>query len=225
MNVALRVARQRAGAPMLAERIASWLGRGRPETRALDVGCGTGALAEALAPLVGEVVGIDVNESLVTEARKLSLPNARFEIADACALPFEPRSFEIAGCHRVLHHVRRPELALAEMVRVTRTGGRVLVIDQLGDVDPLVSLELDRFERARDPSHARLLPDGDIRALLDANDLTVVRNEIVPERRQLEPYLDIVGCEGDARERARSLAPGEEYGVEIGWYLAVRGER
>ena len=224
MNVALRVARQKAGAPVLAARVASWLGT-VPGTRALDVGCGTGALAEALAPLVSQVVGIDLNDSLVAEARRLSLPNARFEIADACALPFERGSFELAGCHRVLHHVRRPELALAEMVRVTQPGGRILVIDQLGDVDPLVSLELDRFERARDRSHARLLPDGDIRALLEANDLTVVRNEIVRERRHLEPYLDIVGCEGDARDRARALAPGEEYAVEIGWYLAVRTRR
>jgi ubiquinone/menaquinone biosynthesis C-methylase UbiE len=222
MSISLRVARQRAAAAALAARVAAWLGPATADSRALDAGCGTGALAEALAPLVGEVVGVDLDESLLAEARRLPLSNVSFAVADARALPFGAGSFDIAGCHRVLHHVRRPELVLAELVRVTRPGGKVLVVDQLGAVDPLVSLELDRFERTRDPSHARLLPDGDIRALLEANDLTVARNEIVREPRQLEPYLDITGCEGDARDRARALAPGAEYTVEIGWYLAVR---
>jgi SAM-dependent methyltransferase len=222
MNVVLRVERQRAAAVALAARVASWLGPPTGNTRALDAGCGAGALAEALAPLVGEVVGVDLDEALLAEARRLPLSNASFLVADARALPFATASFDIAGCHRVLHHVRRPELVLAELVRATRLGGRVLVVDQLGAVDPLASLELDRFERVRDPSHARLLPDGDIRALLEANDLVVVRNEIVHEQRLLDRYLDITGCEGEARERAKGLAPGEEYTVEIGWYLAVR---
>ena len=74
---------------------------------------------------------------------------------------------------RVLHHAQRPELVVCELARVTRPGGRILVIDQLGFVDPVVSAETDRFEQARDPSHTRLLPDQDIRFLLDANELEV----------------------------------------------------
>ena len=60
---------------------------------------------------------------------------------------------------RVLHHARRPELVVSELARVTRPGGRILLVDQLGFVDPVVSAETDRFEQARDPSHTRLLPD------------------------------------------------------------------
>ena len=121
----------------------------------------------------------------------------------------------------MLHHVRRPELVVSELARVTRPGGRILVVDQLGDVDPIRSLELDRFERVRDPTHSRLLPDADIRGYLDANDLTVVANEVVHEHRDMETYLDLVELEGAARERVARMAP-ESYDVELGWYVAVK---
>ena len=103
---------------------------------------------------------------------------------------------------------------------MTRPGGRILVVDQLGFVDPVVSAETDRFEQARDPSHSRLLPDTDIRSLLDVNDLDVLTNEITPEQRDLERYLDLVGLEGDERRRVSGMAPGAVYEVEIGWYVA-----
>ena len=121
---------------------------------------------------------------------------------------------------RVLHHSRRPELVVSELARVTRPGGRILLVDQLGFVDPVVSAETDRFEQARDPSHSRLLPDQDIRFLLDANDLEVLTNEIRPEQRDLERYLDLVGLKGEERRRVSGMAPGSTYEVEIGWYVA-----
>ena len=97
----------------------------------------------------------------------------------------------------MLHHVPRPELVLAEMTRVTRPGGRMLVIDQLAPFDPLAAIELDRFERERDPSHTRLLSDGDLRALFEANGLMLVRSRVDAHERELDPYLDLSGCEGE----------------------------
>ncbi len=185
----------------------------------LDVGCGTGALAYALAPLVGEVVGVDASEELLAPAREHAPPGCTFVVGDAEALPFPYGDFDLVGCLRVLHHVRRPELVVAEIARVTRPGGRILLADQLGDVDPTQSLELDRFERARDPTHTRLLPDADIRGYLDANDLVVTANEIERERRDMERYLDVAGLEGEARERVARMAPAV-YEVEVGWYVA-----
>jgi ubiquinone/menaquinone biosynthesis C-methylase UbiE len=191
----------------------------RGDERALDVGCGAGALAYALAPLVGEVVGIDASEDLVDVAREHAPPGCTFVVGDAEALPFPYGDFDLVGCLRVLHHVRRPELVVAEIARVTRPGGTILLADQLGDIDPMRSLELDRFERARDPSHTRLLPDADIRGYLDANDLVVSANEIVREPRDMDEYLDVVGLEGEERERVARMAPAS-YAVEIGWYVA-----
>jgi len=193
------------------------------DERALDAGTGTGALAFALAPHVREVVAVDRVPELLAEAQRHAgeFPNVTFLEADVTQLPLEPDSFDLAACSRTLHHVHRPELAIAELARVTRLGGRVLVIDQLAPADPLLAYEVDRFERARDTSHERLLPDIDVRAWLEANGLVVTRTEFAEESRELDRYLDLAGCEGEARERARTLAP-PRYTALVGWYLAVK---
>ena len=198
----------------------------RGNERALDVGTGVGAIAFALAPLVDEVVAVDAEPALLERARERmeEFPNVSFVHGDATALPGSVSGFDLSCCVRVLHHIARPELVIAELVRVTRPGGRLLVVDQLAPVDPLRALELNRFEQARDPTHTRTLADVDLRSLFDANNLILRRAEIQRERRELEPYLDLAGCEGEAREQARGLAPaGDAYTVEMGWYLLVKG--
>jgi ubiquinone/menaquinone biosynthesis C-methylase UbiE len=194
------------------------------DERALDSGTGTGALAFALSELVREVVAVDVDPELLEEARKRSADRANVEFleADATALPFADGDFDLAGSLRMLHHLPRPELAVAELVRVTRPGGIVLVVDQVAPIDPLAGLALDRFERARDPSHKRALPDTDLRGLFDANDLVLRRAEFETQRREVEPYLDLAGCEGEARAQARALAGGDSYIATIGWYLLAK---
>ena len=219
MSVERRRALQLERQVALEARVNALLAPLRGDERALDVGTGTGALAYAMASLVAEVVGVDASEEYVEAAKEHAPPNCTFVVGDAESLPFPYGDFDLVGCLRVLHHVRRPELVLAELTRVTRRGGRILVADQLGDVDPLRSLERDRFERERDPSHTRLLPDADIRGFLEANDLVVERNEIVREHRDMARYLDLVGLEGEARERLERMAPAETE-IELGWYVA-----
>lgn len=218
--VRLRMGLQEERAADVDARLRKLLAPFHGDERALDSGCGTGALAYALAPHVGEAIGVDTDEEFLAAAREHAPPNCRFVTGDVQALPFGYGEFDLAGCLRVLHHVRRPELAVSELARVTRPGGRILIADQLGSIDPLHSLEMDRFERERDPSHTRLLPDGDIRGLLDANDLTVLENEIVREQRDVERFLDLVGLEGEERERVRRSAPAAVYEIEVGWYVA-----
>jgi len=219
----LVAARQDAGAAELAEHVRAFVQPAGDE-RALDVGTGAGALALALAPFVAEVVGVDVEPELLARARARAPANATFEEADATALPFPDGSFDLTGTIRTLHHVHRPELALAEIARVTRLGGRVLVVDQLAPLDPLDALAVDRFERARDPGHERLLPDQDFRQLFEANRLVLVRERRRTERRELQPYLDLAACEGAAREQALGLAPHgrDVFVAEVGWYLLRR---
>jgi ubiquinone/menaquinone biosynthesis C-methylase UbiE len=190
------------------------------DERALDSGTGSGALAFALAPHVREVVGVDIVPELLEQARKRAerFPNSTFVEGDSTKLPFEYGSFDLAGTLRTLHHIARPELAMAELVRVTRPRGRVLVVDQIAPVDPLAAAELNRFERARDPSHTRALADVDLRGLFESNGLVLIRAEYEREPRDLDAYLDLAGCEGEARERAETLAP-PGYTAELGWYL------
>jgi SAM-dependent methyltransferase len=196
----------------------------RGDERALDAGTGAGVLALALAPLVRVVVGIDVVPELLEAARRRAPENATFVEGDATALPFDAGYFDLAGTRRTLHHIRRPELALAELTRVTAPGGLIVVEDQIAPADPLAAIELDRFERARDPSHTRTLADVDLRGLFDVNGLVLERSERAAHRRELGPYLDLAGCTGEAAERARELSPGgpEAYTAETVWYVLRR---
>jgi SAM-dependent methyltransferase len=218
--VRVRLAMQDERAPELEARVRRLLAPLRGDERAIDVGCGAGALSFALAPLVGDVVGVDNSPELLTAARQRAPKNSTFVEGDATSLPFGYGEFDLVGCVRLLHHVRRPELVVAELARVARPRARILLADQLGDVDPMRLIEADRFERARDPSHTRLLPDGDVRALLEANNLVVTASEIARETRDLERYLDLAGVPEAERGRLRGLAPGRAYTVEVGWYVA-----
>lgn len=220
MSVELRLALQEERAVDLEQRVRRLLGPFSGSEAAVDVGCGTGALALALAPHVAEVVGLDSRPEYLEAARAVAPANVRLVEADATALPFAYGEFDIAGSLRVLHHVRRPELAVSELARVTRLGGRVFIVDQLGSIDPLRSLEMDRSERLRDPAHQRLLPDADIRGYLDANDLVLVSSEVTRERVDLERRLDLSGVPEEERQKIRGPAPAKPYEVEIGWYVA-----
>jgi ubiquinone/menaquinone biosynthesis C-methylase UbiE len=193
----------------------------RGDERVLDAGTGPGTLALAIAPLVAEVVGVDVVPELLEAARRDAPANATFTEGDITSLPFDSFSFDVACTRRTLHHVSRPELVVAELARVTRRGGRLLVEDQVAPVDPLAALELDRFERRRDPSHTRTLPDIDLRHLFEANNLVLVTARFKREERALDPYLDLAGCSGEARDQARSLSPGgpDRYVAEAAWYV------
>jgi len=191
------------------------------DERALDTGTGAGTLALALAPLVREVVGVDIVPELLERARASAPANVTFLEGDVTNLPFDDFSFDLSCSRRTLHHIARPELAVAELVRVTVPGGRVFVDDQIAPVDPLAAMELDRFERTRDPSHTRTLPDVDLRQLFEGNGLVLERTNFQTHRRELGYYLDLAGCEGDRRERAAQLSPGgpAAYTAESGWYL------
>ncbi|MBA3400527.1 MAG: methyltransferase domain-containing protein [Actinobacteria bacterium] len=220
MSVRLRLALQAEREAALGERVQRLLGPFAGSEIALDAGSGTGALAFALAPHVGEVVATDARVDYLDAGREIAPANVRFVEGDATALPFEYATFDIAGCLRVLHHVRRPELAVSELVRVTRPGGRVFIADQLGSVDPMRSMETDRFERLRDSTHQRLLPDADIHGYLDANDLVLVTHEVTRERVDLEQRLDLADVSEEERVRVRGFASGSVFDIEVGWYVA-----
>jgi SAM-dependent methyltransferase len=105
--------------------------------RVLDLGCGPGTdtlpLAERVGP-GGRVVGVDHDAEMVAEAdRRADAAGVGGRVehrrADAGALPFADGAFDAARCERLFLHLPRPEAALAEMVRVTRPNGWIVLVD------------------------------------------------------------------------------------------------
>lgn len=114
----------------------------------LDVGCGTGDDVRALATMVGtsgRVVGTDVSEAMIAEARARSagtnLP-VEFRTCDAHELDLPDASFDGVKVERVLQHVEKPRRVLEEMIRVARPGARIVAIEP--DWDTLVVDAPDR---------------------------------------------------------------------------------
>jgi ubiquinone/menaquinone biosynthesis C-methylase UbiE len=105
--------------------------------KVVDVGCGSGVLIPKFCEAVGSagrVVGIDLAEAFVSEARARIEANglskiASVEIGDACALAQPTASFDAAHCERLLMHLVDPDRAIREMVRVVRPGGVVVAAE------------------------------------------------------------------------------------------------
>jgi len=119
--------------------------------RILDIGCGTGEIALRLAELYpgAAIVGVDLIESHLELARRAAQrfgPRVRFEVANAFSLPYESGSFDLSVCRHVLQAVPHAERVVAEMVRVTRSGGRLhLLVEDYG----MIFFHPTRYDAAR----------------------------------------------------------------------------
>ena len=148
-----------------------------PGDRALDVACGPGFLAMALASRCASAVGFDATDAFLERARaeasRRGLANLSFRAGDAERLPFPDASFDVVTCRAAFHHLARPERVLAEMVRVLAANGRVLVADIVASEDPKQAAYQDRIERLCDPSHARVLSASELERLFEAAGLEI----------------------------------------------------
>ncbi|MEO6036377.1 MAG: class I SAM-dependent methyltransferase [Verrucomicrobiota bacterium] len=92
--------------------------------RVLDVGCGAGQVVGRLTEAGYEVYGVDVSEPNIEKARQF---NKRCQLYDGKKLPFPDQHFASVGALNVLEHVDEPEAFITELVRVTKTGGRIVL--------------------------------------------------------------------------------------------------
>ncbi len=98
-----------------------------------DVGCGTGSLTFELARVADKVIGIDLSLEMLRRARSAArdknIGNVDFRRADATKLPINAGTVDAAFCVMVLHFLVDPERVVAELCRITKPGGRVVLLD------------------------------------------------------------------------------------------------
>jgi ArsR family transcriptional regulator len=117
----------------------------------LDVGTGTGRIAELFAPRAGRVTAFDKSPEMlrIARARLQHLPHDSVDLVQGefTALPFTDAAFDTVTFHQVLHYAQEPEKVLAETARVTRPGGTIAIVDFAAH---------DREELRSQHAHARL---------------------------------------------------------------------
>lgn len=150
---------------------------------ALDVGCGTGVLAERVADAGFEVTGLDPSPGMlkVLNRRRPDIPTV---VGSGVDLPFPDNSFILTYCVAVMHHVAEPEAVrqtLIEMARVTQPGGKVLIWDH-NPHNPYWPYLMRRVPQ--DTGAERLIPEEEIVAGLRAGGAKPIRREqlgLVPD--------------------------------------------
>jgi SAM-dependent methyltransferase len=135
----------------------------------VDVACGHGSVVVAFARHVRQAAGLDATEAMLEEARKLadreSVGNVAWHRGDVYALPFADDAFDIVTSRFAFHHLQEPARAFAEMVRVARPGGRVVLCDAVASDDPAKAAAFNAMERHRDPSTVEFRPLAFLRGL------------------------------------------------------------
>ena len=178
-----------------------------PTDLVLDVACGPGLLACAFARVARGVIGVDITPDMLAQARALqearALTNVGWHQGEAERLPYRDASFSIVSSRFAFHHILDPGVVLAEMRRVCKPGGRVVVVDTAPA--PEKADAFNQMERLRDPSHVRSLPPAELLALFPAVGLPAPAATYHAVRYELEPLLArSFPRPGDA-DRIRSL--------------------
>jgi SAM-dependent methyltransferase len=140
--------------------------------RAIDLACGPGTVACALAQRVQHVVGLDSTVPMLEQARGLArrqkVNNVAWRAGDVYQTPYAGGSFNIVTCRFAFHHFEKPALAFAEMVRLVATGGRVVLCDGLASEEPDKAEAFNAMERRRDPSTVEFRTLPYLRGLFEA---------------------------------------------------------
>jgi SAM-dependent methyltransferase len=159
----------------------------------LEVASGPGMVSRAIAGRVASVRGIDLTPAMVAKAEEVAaaegVENVSFAVGDVTALELADDSFDGAITRFSLHHIPVPGRVLAEMARVVRPGGWVVLADHLTDADADAAAWHEEIERLRDPSHWACLTRERLLAAGRAAGLELDEERVVPLELGYEDWL------------------------------------
>jgi ubiquinone/menaquinone biosynthesis C-methylase UbiE len=192
----------------------------------LDVACGPGIITAALALRAREVVAFDLTPEMLSQARqrcsRAGLTNVTFREGTATEMPFADASFDAVVTRLSLHHFQHPAEPLAEMARVLKPGGALVVADVSSSEVAAESELHNAIEIMRDPSHVRMLPESELLNAIGRAGLMVEEHTHWDEAREFEEWVRIVDDPdrvSPLRIVVRTLARlGQHAGT--GWSLA-----
>lgn len=175
------------------------------EDNVLEVAAGTAIVSRAIARRVRHVTALDLTPAMLAEGKREAdrqgVTNVTFTRGDATALPYLDRTFTLVVTRFSLHQVADPDGVVREMARVSRPGAALIIAD-LVRPDGLAG-DPDRIERLRDPSHATMLTEAQIAALVTGAGAEVKRSRRIDFTRPLQPWLELSQTSDETAERIR----------------------
>jgi SAM-dependent methyltransferase len=216
------------GSLFAARSIADWIDAGAclaPGDLVLDAGGGAGDLSRSLADRARQFVVADLTDALRDVGRDAAeaagVDNVLFVRAALEDLPFPDHSFDCVLCRFVVHHLADPAPALAELRRVCRPGGRVVVAD-LVCLDEAIAGRHNALERLRDPSHTTALTEDALVAAVGAARLAVASVDRHEHRLDLEAWIDRAHTPTGPADELRAAFTAE---IDGGPATGLRAER
>ena len=174
-----------------------------PEATCLDIATGTGEFARALAPHVASVIGLDATDAMLEQGRRFveqaGIGNIAFQKGVVQEVPFEDESFDVVSSRYAFHHFADPKPVIAEMVRVCRTGGHVIVVDIIVP-DESLAAEYNYYEWLCDPSHTRCLSLDEFLGDFRLFGLATLSARTRPLEEELIEWMDF-SLTGEAQRR------------------------
>ena len=190
----------------------AWIEPLTPEMIVLDVACGAGHASESIAPLVRQVVGLDITPALLQlgtqRLRDAGIDNVLLQEGNATRMPFADESFDIVFCRAALHHFDDPKQVIAEMVRVCRAGGRLVLMDLIAPSSEIRD-QFDDVHRLIDPSHVRAYLEAELPPLLPGGMDALLYAETFAFRFPVEGIFTDQSERDEVLERLRADARGD----------------
>jgi ubiquinone/menaquinone biosynthesis C-methylase UbiE len=157
----------------------------------LDVACGHGLVACEFALYAKHVTSIDITPKMIEQAKQRQqdkgLANLTWQVGDVLPLPFADCRFSLVITRYSFHHLLKPAAVLAEMLRVCKPGGKIMVIDVVQSPEKVDAF--DSLEKLRDPSHVHALTFFEMASMIDASGLTNIKTARYKVERELEQQL------------------------------------
>ena len=197
----------------------------RKTDKLLEVAAGTCICGRAFAPHVAHVTCLDTTIAMLEvgkeESEKAGIDNITFVKGVAEELPFLDNSFDIVISRLAFHHFVNPNEIFAEMKRVLKPGGKLVLMDMTVENEELRE-EVDRIEQMRDFSHVRDLSKGEMLKLYQENGMTVSIQEQMEVPVVLESWMDLTHTPQEKRAEITALMEDDLAGKAVTGFAPYR---
>jgi len=158
-----------------------------PGQTVVEVGAGTGNFLSLFRGVAELMVAVDLTPAMLEQARRHG--DLRLVAGDGRRLPLPSGSVDLVASAQALHHVHEPATVVKEMRRVARSGGRILLVDQVATERYEEALMMTELELARDPSHAMSRPPSAYRMMVRAAGLEIVDERVTESEQRLSSWM------------------------------------